>query len=117
MVADLRAAGGVRGDADSEERERLAERPEVHEKISEMMAAHWEHWVDQPLPILGNRTPIDAVKDPDGREVVESLVIQAERDGRSLATPMDEDVFRRLRERLGLAGSRRQSARNPSSSR
>src|SRR5271157_6182413 len=28
MVADLRAAGGVRGDADSEERERLAERPE-----------------------------------------------------------------------------------------
>ena len=107
MVADLRAAGGVRAGAASEERERLAERPEVREKISEMMAAHWEHWVDQPLPILGNRTPIDAVKDPDGREVVESLVIQAERDGGSPATPTDEDVFRRLRERLGLAGSRR----------
>ena len=116
MVADLRAAGGVRAGAASEERERLAERPEVREKISETMAAHWEHWVDQPLPILGNRTPIDAVKDPDGREVVESLVIQAERDGGSPATPTDEDVFRRLRERLGLAGSRRQSARNSSTS-
>ena len=116
MVADLRAAGGVRAGAASEERERLAERPEVREKISEMMAAHWEHWVDQPLPILGNRTPIDAVKDPDGREVVELLVIQAERDGGSPATPTDEDVFRRLRERLGLAGRRRQSARNSSTS-
>jgi hypothetical protein len=51
------------------------------------LAAHWEHWVDQPLPILGNHTPMDAVKDPDAREVVESLVIQAERYGRSLAAP------------------------------
>jgi Protein of unknown function (DUF2384) len=58
---------------------------EVREKISEMMASPWEHWVDQPLPILGNRTPMDAVKDPDAREVVESLVIQAERYGRVVA--------------------------------
>jgi hypothetical protein len=65
------------------------------------MAAHWERWVDQPLPILGNRTPMDAVNDPDGREVVESLVIQAERLGRSATLPTDEDVYRRLRERLG----------------
>jgi hypothetical protein len=74
-----------------------------------MMAAHWEHWVDQPIPILGNRTPMEAVKDPDGREIVESLVIQAERIDRSPNLPWDEDVFRRLRERLGLAGSRSQS--------
>src|SRR6478672_3273917 len=71
MLADMRAAGSAR----SEESERLAELPEVREKISEMMTAHWEHWVDQPLPILGNRTPMDAVKDPDAREVVESLII------------------------------------------
>jgi hypothetical protein len=58
---------------------RLAELAEVREKISEMMAAHWEHWVSQPLP--GNPTPMDAVKDPDGREIVESLVLQGERLG------------------------------------
>jgi hypothetical protein len=45
MLADLRAAGGARCGAASEEYERLAERPEVREKISELMAAHWEHWV------------------------------------------------------------------------
>jgi hypothetical protein len=60
----------------------------------------------QPLPILGNRTPMDAVKDPDGHEIVESLVIQAERNGRRPDLRTDENVFRRLRGRLGLAGSR-----------
>ena len=106
MLADLRAAGTARGGAVSEQSERLAELPEVREKISEMMAAHWEHWVSQPLPILGNRTPMDAVKDPDGREIVESLVLQGERLGRSPNLQTDENVFRRLRGRLGLAGGR-----------
>jgi SEC-C motif-containing protein len=106
MLADRRAAGGARGGAAFEESERLAQLPEVREKISEMMAAHWEHWVSQPLPILGNRTPMDAVKDPDGREIVESLVIQAERTGRSPDLQTDENVFRRLRARLGFAGAK-----------
>jgi uncharacterized protein (DUF2384 family) len=102
----LRQAGGAPGGAAFEESERLAQLPEVREKISEMMAAHWEHWVNQPLPILGNRTPMDAVKDPDGREIVESLVLQGERLGRSPNLQTDENVFRRLRGRLGLAGGR-----------
>ena len=87
MLADLQAAGGIGGGAASEEHNRLAELPEVREKISAMMAAHWEHWVDQPIPILGNRTPMEAVEDPDGREIVESLVMQAERTGRSPNLP------------------------------
>ena len=60
MLADLRTAGGIGDGAASGENDRLAEMPEVRAKISEMMAAHWEHWVDQPLPILGNRTPMEA---------------------------------------------------------
>ena len=72
--------------------------------------------MDQPIPILGNRTPMEAVKDPDGREIVESLVMQAERTGRNPNLPTDEAVFRRLRERLGLVGSRSQSTRGSSAS-
>jgi uncharacterized protein (DUF2384 family) len=106
MLADRREAGGARGGAAFGESKRLAQLPEVREKISEMMPAHWEHWVSQPLPILGNRTPMDTVKDPDGREIVESLVIQAERNGRSPDLQTDENVFRRLRGRLGLVGGR-----------
>jgi hypothetical protein len=105
-LADLRAAGGVNGGAACEEHNQLAEHPEVRAKLSAMMAAHWEHWVDQPIPILGNRTPMQAVRNRDGREIVESIVIQAERHDRSPHLKTDEDVFRRLRERLGLPGSR-----------
>ena len=72
--------------------------------------------MDQPLPILGNRTPMEAVKDADGREVVESLVIQGERFGHNPAMPTDEDVFRRLRERLGLARSQSNSKTGSSTS-
>ena len=109
MLADLRATGSIRDSAASRESDRLAETPEVRAKISEMMAAHWERWVDAQLPILGNRTPMEAVKDADGREIVESLVIQGERSGRSPNMPTDEDVFRRLREKLGLTRSRSNS--------
>jgi hypothetical protein len=114
MLADLRAAYG--DGAASRDSDRLAEIPEVRAKIAEMMAAHWEHWVDQPLPILGNRTPMESVKDTDGREIVESLVIQGERFGRNTPMATDEDVFRRLRERLGLAGSRSNSTTGSSTS-
>ena len=51
------------------------------------------------------------VKDPDGREIVESIVIQAERDGRSPGLHTNENVFRQLRKKLGLAESRSQSTR------
>jgi len=114
MLADLRAPYG--DGAASRESDRLAEIPEVRAKIAEMMAAHWERWVDQPLPMLGNRTPMEAVKDTDGREIVESLVIQGERFGRNPPMATDEDVFRRLRERLGLAGSRSNSTTGSSTS-
>jgi hypothetical protein len=89
----------------------------VRAQVAEMMAAHWEHWVDAPLPILGNRTPMEAIKDADGREIVESLVVQGERSGRNLKPPTDETVFQRLRERLGLTGSLSHSTASSSLSR
>jgi hypothetical protein len=102
-LAGLRAAGGAKPSAAAEESKRLAQLPEVRAKITAMMAAHWEHWVDQRIPMLGDRTPLDAVKDADGREIVESIVIQAERSGQTMDVPTDPAVFVRLRERLGLA--------------
>lgn len=97
--------GSGQRSAASAESKRLAALPEVREKIAEMMAAHWERWVDIPLPILGNRTPMNAVKDADGREIVESIIIQAERRGLGMDMPMDPAVLSRLRARLGLAES------------
>jgi hypothetical protein len=105
MLAEAREARGASGSAHSEEHDRLVEIPEVRARLAEMMAAHWERWVEQPIPMLGNRTPMNAVRDPDGREVVESLVLEGERLGRNMNPPTDEAVFRRVRERLGLVES------------
>jgi len=129
ILADLRAAregGGRRGrrggqgvglgSTATEEHNRLAELPEVREKVAEMLEAHWEHWVEKPIPIRGNRTPMDAVKDRDGRQMVESLLVAGERHARSGNLPPHEHLFQRVRERLGLAASRSQPARSSAAS-
>ena len=101
MLAGAKAAAGGPSSAAALESQRLIELPEIREKIAAMAAAHWEQWVDRPIPLLGNRTPIDAIKDADGREIVESLIIQAERQISNV--PIDPAVFQRLRKRLGFA--------------
>ena len=102
MLAEARASPSANQNEIRAESERLAELPEVRAEVARMMAAHWERWIDLPIPMLDGRTPREAVKDRDGREIVESLVIQGERAGRSMKPPTDEAVFRRVRERLGL---------------
>ncbi|MEJ2229313.1 MAG: hypothetical protein P8Y67_14060, partial [Alphaproteobacteria bacterium] len=102
MLADERTSGAS---TDFKESQELAEDPEVREMISEMMARHWDDWVEQPIPMLSNRTPMEAVKDPDGREKVEAIIIQAERDANSANSQTNPEVFRRLRDKLGLSAS------------
>jgi hypothetical protein len=102
MLAEQRAAGE---DMDAEEHDKLAEDPQVREMVSEMMAKHWDHWVEQSIPMLGDCTPMEAVKYPDGREKVEAIVMQAERSASGPDSQTNPEVFRRLRERLGLSDS------------
>jgi len=52
---------------DDREQEDLMNSPEVQAQIREMMAVHWENWYREKIPALGNRTPLQAAKDPDGR--------------------------------------------------
>ena len=84
------------------EHERLAALPEVQAKIAEMMRKHYRSWVDQKIPALGDRTPRDAVRDPDGREAVEALINQAERDGALMKPPLDPEILTEVRAVLGL---------------
>jgi len=95
--------------AEDEEQARLAELPEVRENINAMLAAHYEGWVTQEIPALGNRRPLDAVKDPDGREKVEALLSQMERDARRMHASVDDGILNRLREHLGLSEGRNQA--------
>lgn len=76
--------------------------PEVQEHLAKMLTAHWKGWIDQKLPALGGKTPRKAVKTPDGRESVEALLLEAERqaarDGQMgpIGLPAIQDARRRL---------------------
>jgi hypothetical protein len=84
------------------ESDALAQHPEVQARVQQMMAEHFERWVTEKIPALNGQTPLEAVRDPDGREKVMALVIEAERGARRMKPPADPVTLRRVRERLGL---------------
>jgi hypothetical protein len=100
-LARKEAEGKPPADADAES---LAEIPEVRARIQAMMAEHYEDWIHQEIPALNGRSPVEAVREKAGREKVEALITQIERQGRGMNPPLDEAITRRMRERLGLGG-------------
>lgn len=76
--------------------------PEVRAKINDMMAAHYDTWLTERLPVLDNRSPKQAVRSAAGREKVEVLIRDIERHGRTMNPPLDPAIIRRLREQLRL---------------
>jgi hypothetical protein len=53
--------------------------PEALEAMRSSMRQEMEAWVDLKLPVLGGLTPRQAVQDPDGREIIEGLLLEWER--------------------------------------
>lgn len=91
---------------DRSEHERLMQLPEVREQVKKMLFGHYQGWLDTQLPILGKRTPREAVRDADGRESVEAIIAQMERDAQMKSPPLDPEITQMLRRELGLpAGS------------
>ena len=84
--------------------EELMKIPEVRGNFEKMMKAHWDSWVHEPLPALGGLKPVDAVKNKDGREALDALLTQLERDAE--ARPMigqTAQTIRDVRARLGMS--------------
>lgn len=90
-----REEGSRRADED------LNERPEVQALIKEQLRAHYRAWPDMELPALNGKTPRQAVKTKDGREMVEALLLDFEQrsEGQS---GLDEEILAELRSELGL---------------
>jgi hypothetical protein len=101
MLAERKHAGAEHS-ARGAESAALAELPEVRAQVQQMMAEHFERWVSDKIPALDGQTPLEAVRDPDGREKVMALVMEAERNARRMKPPVDPATLRRVRQRLGL---------------
>jgi hypothetical protein len=83
------------------EQEQLQQLPEVQEYMRQMSERHWDVWLDTSLPALGNRTPRQAAKTPDGRERLEALFAEFTWSTERAPNAMSPDVPA-LRARLGL---------------
>jgi len=81
----------------------IAEDPEVVERLTKMMNSHWDNWVNQKIPALGNKTPIQAAKTKDGKEMLVALLTQFERN--IVDRPqigVDLQTFKKIRVKLGI---------------
>ena len=65
--------------------------PEMDEQVRAAFQHQVENWIYQKVPVLGGRTPLEAVGDADGREIVESLLLDWERRNETITDPQ---VFR-----------------------
>ena len=50
----------------------------IQEALKEFIAQEYRDCPHRKIPILGDRTPLEAVLDPDGRELVEFLLLELE---------------------------------------
>jgi SEC-C motif len=66
---------------DDELERALLHDPEARGHFQQIIQRQVEGWVYHKVPALGGRTPVQAVQDPDGREIVESLLLDWERLG------------------------------------
>ena len=85
------------------EHDELNSQPEVQAQIDEYLRQHYRDWINQKIPLLKNKTPLQAVKTQDGKEMVEALLMEFERRGQHTTPPLDPAIIAELRERLGLS--------------
>jgi len=88
---------------DEDERTGVNVPPEVQHHVEQMLDTHWRNWVHMAIPALGDRTPLEAVKDADGREMVRALLDDMERREQNLGMGSKQQAYiDRAREQLGL---------------
>jgi hypothetical protein len=92
--------GGIRNQQLPREGEAMS--PEGRAAVAEMIKAHWEAWLDSPIPALQNRTPRQAARTPEGRERLEALLITFEYRNESVVQPELRPQVDDLRRKLGL---------------
>lgn len=85
-----------------QQQDELNSLPEVQAQIAEFVRQHYRKWPKEKLPALKGLTPLQAVNTSDGREMVEALLVDFERNGKNTNPPFDPAIITELREILGL---------------
>lgn len=87
--------------------------PKIRAKLQQFLDEDMTAWIRRRIPALGGRTPLQAVKDPDGREMVEALLNELERAYPS-QTPDDvRPNLTKIRKALKLSEKTPQASESP----
>lgn len=79
--------------------------PALQESLKKMAEAHWTKWFDEKIPALNNKTPNQASKTKEGRELLEALLNSYEQrsaNAHSETNNLFKPDFSILRAKLGL---------------
>jgi hypothetical protein len=82
------------------EAEELHRDPALQKHMTEFLRQHCRGWIDSSLPALGGKTPRQAMRTRDGREMVEALLVGLERQGDSELMPLDPSILAEVRATL-----------------
>jgi len=96
-----RAAGGAAATDEPPAAAEAARTPGIAAIEAEFMQRHWDAWVDQKVPALGDKTPRQAVKTAIGREKVEALLSEFAQESHHGRSGLRPDVGG-IRRKLGL---------------
>lgn len=78
--------------------------PELLAEFEEMNREHWDAWFDLPIPALNDTTPREASRTEEGRDLLESLLLEYERHQNDSLENIIKPDTAALRHELGLKG-------------
>lgn len=76
--------------------------PEMQEHIQALANKHWEHWMDDPIPLLDNQTPRQAAKTSRGRELLQALLLEYEEHNHNMPNNLLKADINALKKKLAL---------------
>ena len=103
LLREAEGGGGFDNKSRRGRREVEGVPPEFRAALRDQMKAHWESWLDTPIPALNGRTPRAAARTPKDRERLEVLLMELEFRNESIIQPELRPDVTELRRKLGLA--------------
>jgi hypothetical protein len=85
------------------EAEELRRDPELQAQMTEYLRRHYQRWIDGSLPALGGKTPRQAMRTRDGREMVEAVLVEFGRQEGGDIMPLDPSILAEVRATLQAA--------------
>ena len=82
--------------------EKFESLPEVQAVVKAQMEAHWEGWYNERIPVLHDKTPLEAARTKAGRERLEALLLDFERRNEDVPHPELRVDVAAMRKKLGL---------------